>query len=391
MNVLTPFVVLIERRPLRTPASWIKTGAALLLSAVLLASAPPLRAQTAASKIAADLQQVIAAPLAPSLNWVKSVNGVRLVKVLVVSNSPDPDLAALRADVLARGGSVYFRYTSVRALSAMLPAGQVASIAARSDVTGVSPNRMTARTASFLENTTGVSNLRTSTSTTYSGLDGTGIGLAVLDSGVMFRHASMMNAAGKTRVVRAVNLTKPAVGDATAVGLRNWAAGADASASLYPGSATMANYETLIKSDGVNRPDPYGHGTHVAAMAAGRGLAMTTDSTGVAPNANVYDVRVLDKNGFGQLSDVLAGIDWVIYHAKEFNIRVMNLSLAADSTESHLTDPLAVAVRSATAAGITVVVAAGNFGQTTTGAERYGTISSPGHEPSVITVGSSNS
>ena len=54
---------------------------------------------------------------------------------------------------------------------------------------------------------------------------------------------------------------------------------------------------------------------------------------------------MLGAEGFGQLSDVLAGIDWVIYHAKEYNIRVMNLSLAADSTETYLTDPLARAAR----------------------------------------------
>jgi serine protease AprX len=100
-------------------------------------------------------------------------------------------------------------------------------------------------------------------------------------------------------------------------------------------------------------------------------------------------VKVLDDLGYGQTSDVIAAIDWVIYHAREFNIRVMNLSLASDSTESWQTDPLARAVRSASAAGITVVVAAGNFGKGSgPGAgEIYGTISSPGHEPSVITVG----
>ena len=100
----------------------------------------------------------------------------------------------------------------------------------------------------------------------------------------------------------------------------------------------------------------------MAAVAAGRDLKQAIDTTGIAPGANIYDVAVLDYNGFGQLSDVLAGIDWVIYHAREYNIRVMNLSLAADSTESWQTDPLARAVRSASAAGITVVVAAGNFG-----------------------------
>ena len=79
---------------------------------------------------------------------------------------------------------------------------------------------------------------------------------------------------------------------------------------------------------------------------------------------------MLDDTGSGTLSDVLEGIEWVIYHAQEYNIRVMNLSLAAQSTESWQTDPLCVAVRSAAAAGITVVVAAGNFGKSSAGGER---------------------
>jgi hypothetical protein len=60
-----------------------KLGATLLLSAALISLAPPLHAQTASSKIAADLQQVIAAPTTPSLSWAKDVNGVRMLKVLI--------------------------------------------------------------------------------------------------------------------------------------------------------------------------------------------------------------------------------------------------------------------------------------------------------------------
>ena len=68
----------------------------------------------------------------------------------------------------------------------------------------------------------------------------------------------------------------------------------------------------------------------------------------------------------------------------------MNLSLAADSTESWQTDPLCIAVRTAAAAGITVVAAAGNFGLTSSGTEVYGRIGSPGIDPTVITVGAVN-
>ena len=222
----------------------------------------------------------------------------------------------------------------------------------------------------------------------YSGLDGSGVGIAIVDSGVMWKHQVMNDAQGKTRVKRSVDFLQ--VGDVAAVGAKDWTPGVDVDAAMYPGSPTLDFYESMIDSTGNYFSDDYGHGTHVAAIAAGRDFKQQLDTTGIAPNADVFDVRVLDEQGFGQLSDVLAGIDWVIFHARQYNIRVMNLSLAADSTDSVLNDPLARAVRSATAAGITVVVAAGNFGQSADGAEVYGSIGSPGNEPSAITVGSSH-
>jgi len=86
----------------------------------------------------------------------------------------------------------------------------------------------------------------------------------------------------------------------------------------------------------------------------------------------------------------IAGIDWVISNAVQYNIRVLNISLGTNSSDSYLTDPLCAAVRGAVAAGITVVVAAGNYGIGPDGTQIYGTISSPGDEPSAITVGSAN-
>ena len=62
--------------------------------------------------------------------------------------------------------------------------------------------------------------------------------------------------------------------------------------------------------------DPYGHGTHVAAIAAGRGDYQWPDASGVAPGADLYDVRVLDEHGVGNMADVLAGIDWVMQRAR---------------------------------------------------------------------------
>ena len=99
---------------------------------------------------------------------------------------------------------------------------------------------------------------------------------------------------------------------------------------------------------------------------------------------------MLNGRGLGQTSDVIAGIDWVIANRVSRNINVMNLSLGAASTESYLTDPLCRAVRRAVAAGITVVAAAGNYGSTVDGLEQYGSICSPGNDPTVITVGAAN-
>ena len=385
MAALSNFIILLETHLARRLLARATAAAALLFGLAGLHSAQ------AAGPIATDLQQVLNANATPKISWAKDVNGLRMVKVLIVAKSGDPDLVALRNDVIARGGAVYFRYVSVAALSAMLPASQVAAIAARSDVQGVSPNRLTARTASALEAVTGALNLRSynGNSANYSGLDGSGVGIAVLDSGIGWSHLNLMASDGKTpRVARAVDFQK--TGDATLVGAKDWTPGVDAAAALSPASAALADYEAKIDTTGKNRNDLYGHGTHVASVAAGRSGNQAKASAGLAPGARLYDVKVLDGNGYGQMSDVIAGIDWVIYHAREYNIRVLNLSLAADSTETWQTDPLARAARAAVAAGITVVAAAGNFGQTAAGGERYGTIGSPGHDPSVITVGSAN-
>ena len=166
--------------------------------------------------------------------------------------------------------------------------------------------------------------------------------------------------------------------------------GVDLSASLSAALDGKPTSSSVLPSLRATLPDPYGHGSHVASMAAGNGAYQWPDTSGPAPNANLYDVRVLNENGVGNIADVIAGIDWVIQHASSLNIRVMNLSLAAASTESFITDPLARAARSAAAAGIVVVVAAGNAGKTADGREVYGAVGSPGHDPSVITVGAAN-
>ena len=135
--------------------------------------------------------------------------------------------------------------------------------------------------------------------------------------------------------------------------------------------------------------DYFGHGTHVAGILNGSGLDSTGPQAfrtfrGVAPGARLISLRALNPDGTGTTSDVLRAVDWAILHRKQYNIRVLNLSLGHPVYESFVTDPLCRAVRAAVDAGIVVVVAAGNQGALGSG---FGTILSPANEPSAITVG----
>ena len=390
MNLLIPYIILIERRLRARLIVVTVTCLALLFAALGLPAAHAnSRADERRTKVARDLDDEVAMPAASKPKWAREVNGVRHVQAIIVSNDSDPEMKNLRAQVLRLGGAVHAVHPAVHAITVQVKASDVQALSRRSDVLSVSPNRLTQRSVSTVESITGSvgGNVRSYSATgVYSGLDGSGVGIAILDSGVMADHRSLRN--GSTyRVRTSVNMLN--------TNLANWATGTGSATSLAPGSTELATYEAAINSDNDDVQDPYGHGTHVASVAAGRyytpGLNTNArEISGVAPNASVHDVRVLNGQGFGTLSDALEGIQWVIYHAREYNIRVLNVSLAASSTESWQTDPLCVAVRSASAAGITVVVAAGNFGRNTSNIETYGRISSPGNDPSVITVGSAN-
>jgi len=127
--------------------------------------------------------------------------------------------------------------------------------------------------------------------------------------------------------------------------------------------------------------DNYGHGTFIAGLIAGNGSSSNGAWSGVAPNANLVSVKVAGADGSADVSNVLAGIQWVVSFKDRYGIKVLNLSLGTDSTQSYRVDPLNYAVERAWDSGITVVVAASNNGPAA------GTISKPGDDPLVVTVG----
>ncbi len=136
--------------------------------------------------------------------------------------------------------------------------------------------------------------------------------------------------------------------------------------------------------------DDYGHGTFVASMIANDGSG-GPKYQGLAPDVHLIGLKVLDGDGNGKASDVIRAIEFAVANKDTLDIDVINLSLGHPIYESAATDPLVIAVEQAHAAGIVVVVSAGNFGMNpSTNQVGYGGITSPGDAPSAITVGAAD-
>ena len=247
--------------------------------------------------------------------------------------------------VMKGGGSLKNRFDLLKSGHYSVPAAMLKDLADDPDVEFVSPNRPV---EGMLDLTMAATNAGAAAN---YGLDGAGIGIAIIDSGVS----------------RAYDLQNPI------------------------GSRVV--YSQDFTGSGVTN-DIYGHGTHVAGIAAGNGRTSSQQSgttrsfVGVATRASIINLRVLDNNGQGTDSNVIAAINRAIALKSTYNIRVMNLSLGRPVYQGYAKDPLCQAVEAAWKAGIVVVVSAGNQGRNNNGGiNGYGTISAPGNDPYVITVG----
>ena len=133
--------------------------------------------------------------------------------------------------------------------------------------------------------------------------------------------------------------------------------------------------------DAAEPSDGYGHGTHVAGLAASRYV-------GVNPNARLIGLKVLDGQGQGNSVDVLRAIEFAMINKDALDIQVLNLSLGHPIYEMSASDPLVQAVEGAVRMGLVVVVSSGNFGiKPGTDEAGYGGIASPGNAPSAFSVG----
>jgi serine protease AprX len=128
--------------------------------------------------------------------------------------------------------------------------------------------------------------------------------------------------------------------------------------------------------------DGFGHGTHMAGIIAGDD-GTRSGFRGVAPDATLLSVRVGASDGSADVSQVIAGIDWVVQHRNDpgLNIRVLNLSYGTNGTQDPRLDPLTHAVENAWRAGIVVVVSGGNSGSA------QASVDNPARDPFVLAVG----
>jgi serine protease AprX len=250
--------------------------------------------------------------------------------------------AAVRAAVSAHHGKVTQDLWIVNGVAADIPAGELAALAAEPGVTHVSEDgavQVQDATPSPLHSASAVYSKAVGADRLWTeGIDGEGVTVAVVDTGV----------------AKVADLSGRVIG------------GVDFSGGDNP-------YK-----------DEFGHGTFVAGLIAGNGASSNGAYKGVAPKAKIVSIKIAGADGASDVSHVLAAMQWAVSFRGDYGIRVLNLSLGTDSTQSYYLSPLNAAVERAWDNGIVVTVSSSNNGP---GA---GTVSKPGDDPLVITVGASD-
>jgi serine protease AprX len=333
-----------QGRPLNSPTWSAAWGRAIGLTVLVLSSMSAHGISRAAtvqnggpsSKFSSDIKRGV------------DRNGMVTV---IVQHRQMPSDAHLQA-MHSRGATIRSKFRHIRAVTMRVPVSMLAELANDPNVAYITPDRSQKMAANPVTEEFATA-VEADIAASQYGFDGTGIGVAVIDSGIS-AHPDLNGANGTSRVIY--------------------------SQSFVSGDSTTA--------------DKFGHGTHVTGLIGGTGASSGTANgyaatyAGVAPNVKFINLRVLDQNGSGTDSGVIAAIEQAISLQSTYNIRVINMSLGRPVFESYTLDPVDQAVEAAWKAGIVVVAASGNNGRY--GAtDGFGTVVVPGNDPSVITVGAS--
>lgn len=295
---------------------------------------------------AANPTQTSAAKAQPALVQAAALNPAQVVSVIVQKLGLGTSVEKMVGKL---GGTITQDLSIINAFAAELPAGAAVKLASQPGVRWVSldaPVQSSACTQCI--DTTNLKNayigaIKASqvwNSPPY--LQGTGIGVAVVDSGI--------NPTGDLYTLMGVNRLVAEV-----------------------------RYNTDYNQ---TASDGFGHGTHVSGILAGDGSESGGQYIGVAPMANIINVKVSNDNGSARIKDVVSGLQWVLQNKSTYNIRVVNLSMNSSVSEPYNTSPLDAAVEILWFNKIVVVVSAGN--------QANGVLYPPANDPFVITVGATD-
>ena len=151
---------------------------------------------------------------------------------------------------------------------------------------------------------------------------------------------------------------------------------------IYPNNR-IVGFKDFVNNE-TRAYDDNGHGTHCAGILAGNGYASKGKYKGIAPDANILSIKVLDENGNGNTSDILSTVQWIIDNKEVYKTRIINFSLGAIAQNREKRDPLVKAANRAIDNNFIVVAAVGNSGPL------RNTILSPATSRHVISVGALN-
>jgi uncharacterized protein YlbG (UPF0298 family) len=281
--------------------------------------------------------QSIEKKIDPELVRLKSLKTQEKVDVIVWLNGNKS------SESLNNIGSVKHRYKIINAAAMEVSLNDLEKLAKESNVEKIVPNRIVS--AYRLES---MAIIKASNASSTFNVNGTGINISIIDTGI-FNHTEFQN---PNRIVK-----QKCYCDVT------------------PGNCCP---DGTAESNNATDDSDIGHGTHVTGIAAGKGDGYTH---GVATNASLFAVKVMNSSGAGSDLDVMAGIDWAVNNGAN----VISLSLGGYLGSSQCYDfGSSQAVDNAVKQGVVVVVAAGNGGPSSQ------TIAAPGCAKRVITVGNTN-
>ena len=279
----------------------------------------------------------------PELLAAAAAQPAARLQVIIQKTAHNTSLEALVARL---GGRVTLDLHLINAFAAELPASAVSAVAGAGGVRWVSLDAPVVKTTcTDCVNTSRLQNVYDQAiraDQVWGDGQGYGVGVAVLDSGVNPAQ-DLYTPMGRSRLVGATAFND------------------DWNRTVYDG---------------------YGHGTHVAGIIGGNGGASNGSYIGVAPAANLINVKVSNDDGSASASSVIAGLQWVNDNKNTYNIRVVNISLNSSLKESYNTSAIDAAVEILWFNKVVVVVSAGNSG--------VGALTPPANDPFVLTVGATD-